>query len=550
VPRKTLRGVLGLSLVLLLILTGTKSASAQRQAMNGRLCSTQFGCDWLVPVESDKLGSDVLDHTTRRLPEFRSAPAWDIIAKYGTPVYAMADGTVTGDGCVAFYESNGCEVTVEHKDGYSSSYGHLQEEGGDGNYLNGGNTLVRRGQKVTRFTIVGHVGDTGKTGYPHTHWTIRKNGNASYDWIPLDNGEFFNQSEMVYCPYCQPDGTEGTAAKLYVDEAAQPGTSLQVGYNSTSPVGSMSDLLLPGWMFFLLFTVTFVTTLMAFSITVYFMWRWMGDPFFRKLPYASSEPQMIHLRSVLVQRLVLAAILVPVSLGAAVGWTQGLITSPKTRPVMQQLVAISHGGVIVNNGNFTLGRTTLASFNPAGSGGTVAWVPQSVEKWHGEIAKTARNQDEIEAVKLVMLIESCGLTTAKSPGVGAQGLMQIMPGTATGIASKHGVPDPGEGIFEPPLNIQFGTWYYQEQLDDFGTFELAAIAYNGGPGAAIKRKAGQAIHAETERYDRWFSGMWKERREASSPTFQAWLDAGGRSLCESADYEQTPQPAEQLAQIP
>lgn len=546
--RSALRGVLGVSLGLLLILFGAKSASAQRQSLNGRLCSTQFGCDWLVPLDG-KLGSDVADHTTKRLPAYQTLPAWDIIAKYGTPVYAMADGVVIDDGCVASVESNGCEVAVKHKDGFVSAYGHLQEEGGDGNYLNGGNTLVRIGQKVTRFTVVGHVGDTGKTGYPHTHWKIRKIGSSSYQWKTLRNDEFFDQSQMVYCPYCQPDGTEGTAAKLYVDEAAT-GT-IQVGMNSsTSPVGSMSDLLLPGWMFFLLFTVTFVTTLMAFSITVYFVWRWMGDPFFRKLPYASSEPQMIHLRSVLVQRLVLAAILVPVSLGAAVGWTQGLITSPKTRPVMQQLVAISHGGVIVNNGDSASGRTTLASFNPAGSSGTVSWVPQSVEKWHGEIAKTARNQDEIEAVKLVMLIESCGLTTAKSPGVGAQGLMQIMPGTATGIASQHGVPDPGEGIFEPPLNIQFGTWYYQEQLDDFGTFELAAIAYNGGPGAAIKRKAGQAIHPETERYDRWFSGMWSERREASSPTFQAWLDAGGRSLCESADYEQTPKPAEQLAQIP
>lgn len=539
VPKKKNRKrVLGVCLGLLLSLCSVKSAGAQNQLLNGRLCSTQFGCEWLLPLDG-KLGSDVTDHTTRRAPAYRTDPAWDIIAEYGTPVFAMADGTVIVDGCVALEESNGCEVTIEHKDGYISAYGHLQEEGGDGNYLNGGNTLVRKGQRVTRFTVIGHIGDTGKTGYPHVHWKIRKIGTESYDWIPLRNDEFFNQSALVYCPYCQPDGTEGVAAKLYVDQAATLGP-LQVNtISSASSSGSLSDLLLPGWVFFLLFTVTFVTSLMAFSIAIYFAWRWFGDPLFRKLPYASHEPRMIHLRSVLVQRLVLAIILVPISLGAAVGWTQGLIVSPKTRPVMQQLVLISQGGVLVNNESATLGSSLRVRFSSTGNAGSIAWLPQSVQKWHGEIAKTARSADEVEAVKLVMLIESCGLTTAKSPGVGAQGLMQIMPLTATGIAKQHGVPDPGGDIFEPTVNIKFGTWYYQGLLDTFGTFELAAIGYNGGPGAAIKRKAGQPIAAETERYNRWFSGMWGERHEAASPTFQAWLDAGGASLCESASYELT-----------
>lgn len=56
---------------------------------------------------------------------------------------------------------------------------------------------------------------------------------------------------------------------------------------------------------------------------------------------------------------------------------------------------------------------------------------------------------------------------------GAQGLMQLMPGTARSL----GVVDP----FDVQQNVLGGTQYLQKQLQNFGDIRLALAAYNAGP---------------------------------------------------------------------
>jgi soluble lytic murein transglycosylase len=78
--------------------------------------------------------------------------------------------------------------------------------------------------------------------------------------------------------------------------------------------------------------------------------------------------------------------------------------------------------------------------------------------------------------------ESRFVTDARS-GVGAHGLMQVMPATARWTARKLGMagftPDQ---LVERDTNIAIGTGYLKLVLDDFGgSMPMAAAAYNAGP---------------------------------------------------------------------
>ena len=68
-------------------------------------------------------------------------------------------------------------------------------------------------------------------------------------------------------------------------------------------------------------------------------------------------------------------------------------------------------------------------------------------------------------------------------GVGAAGLMQVMPPTARWTAKKIGLTDfKPHQITERDTNIAIGTGYLKLVLDDFaGSMPMAAAAYNAGP---------------------------------------------------------------------
>ncbi|HYP83473.1 lytic transglycosylase domain-containing protein [Variovorax sp.] len=92
--------------------------------------------------------------------------------------------------------------------------------------------------------------------------------------------------------------------------------------------------------------------------------------------------------------------------------------------------------------------------------------------------------------------ESRFIMSARS-GVGASGLMQVMPATARWTARKIGLagftPDQ---IYERDTNILIGTSYLKLALDDFeDSMPLAAAAYNAGPGRPRAWRNGPPVEA-------------------------------------------------------
>lgn len=90
--------------------------------------------------------------------------------------------------------------------------------------------------------------------------------------------------------------------------------------------------------------------------------------------------------------------------------------------------------------------------------------------------------------------ESRFITDARS-GVGASGLMQVMPSTAKWTAKKIGMSDYKPGLLsDKAVNLKLGTAYLKLVLDDMdGSQPLAAAAYNAGPNRPRRWRDGPVL---------------------------------------------------------
>jgi soluble lytic murein transglycosylase-like protein len=87
-------------------------------------------------------------------------------------------------------------------------------------------------------------------------------------------------------------------------------------------------------------------------------------------------------------------------------------------------------------------------------------------------------------------VESGYNPNAVSPA-GAQGLMQLMPGTAKGLGVKNS--------FDPEQAINGAAKLLSRNLKEFKSLPLALAAYNAG-GGAVHRYGGIPPYAETQAY--------------------------------------------------
>ena len=80
---------------------------------------------------------------------------------------------------------------------------------------------------------------------------------------------------------------------------------------------------------------------------------------------------------------------------------------------------------------------------------------------------------------------------------GAIGLMQLLPETAEGIATRTGGSrfEPND-LLDPEINVRYGSWYLRHLLDKYRSTETALAAYNGGQGNVDRG----VIYPETRHY--------------------------------------------------
>jgi murein DD-endopeptidase MepM/ murein hydrolase activator NlpD len=89
--------------------------------------------------------------------------AVDYAAPHGTPVWAVADGTVEFAG---WKGGNGNAVMLRHRANFKTMYNHLSRFGKG----------IRRGAQVKQRQVIGYVGSTGLSTGPHLDYRVIKDG--------------------------------------------------------------------------------------------------------------------------------------------------------------------------------------------------------------------------------------------------------------------------------------------------------------------------------------------------------------------------------------
>lgn len=118
--------------------------------------------------------------------------------------------------------------------------------------------------------------------------------------------------------------------------------------------------------------------------------------------------------------------------------------------------------------------------------------PYLRRKYHYLIVDAAQKYHlEPEFLHAVISAESAYQHKAISHA-GAQGLMQLMPGTA----ERFGVSDP----FDPKQNIFAGAEYLKKLLREFKSKDLALAAYNSGEGTVRRYNRQIPPYPETQQY--------------------------------------------------
>ena len=128
--------------------------------------------DEVMDFTCGSLSYDTHKGTDFALPTLRDmADGVDVLAAAQGRVQGVRDGMpdqiATAENSAAFADREcGNGVVIQHQNGWSTQYCHLKR----------GSLAVREGDTVDAGTVLGQVGLSGNTQFPHLHFSVRKDG--------------------------------------------------------------------------------------------------------------------------------------------------------------------------------------------------------------------------------------------------------------------------------------------------------------------------------------------------------------------------------------
>ena len=138
----------------------------------------------------------------------------DVLAAAPGVVRAVRDGVTDHwrDAPVAFPDEQDCGngLVIDHGGGWETQYCHLRE----------GSVAVQKGQRVAMGAVLGQVGMSGRTEFPHLHLSIRQDGAVV---------DPFNTDAIISC------GEAGDDQLWQEAISYQPGGLIQMGFSAGLP---------------------------------------------------------------------------------------------------------------------------------------------------------------------------------------------------------------------------------------------------------------------------------------------------------------------------
>jgi soluble lytic murein transglycosylase len=176
-------------------------------------------------------------------------------------------------------------------------------------------------------------------------------------------------------------------------------------------------------------------------------------------------------------------------------------------------------------------RLLLLGLVVAVAAGVAVWIvnapPDAVQRlryplhYSAIVRGHARNYRLDPALLAAVIDAESKFNADAKSGSGAIGLMQLLPSTAHGIALHTGGSRFRTGdLYDPEINIRYGSWYLRYLLDKYQDERTALAAYNAGQdnvdrwladGSGIGFAETRAYVDHVEKLKRIYRDVWRSQ---------------------------------------